>query len=72
MGKKQYHPMIELIVACEIAGKALLKISGGLQERHNQDLQAIESYVEAIDEAGNDVLKALATYTAACEKAGAL
>lgn len=60
--QKTYDPMIELLVACEIHGKALLMIAGALQERHNNELEATEIQIEGIDQAGNDVLKALAAY----------
>ena len=61
---KTYHPMIELTTACEMAGHALLKIAGGLQERHNTEQSATGTQIEGIDQAGNDVLKAIAAYTA--------
>lgn len=64
MGKvKKYHPMIDIIVACEMAGHRLSKIAGELQERHNSDLTATEWQVEAIEQAGNNVLAALAKFT---------
>lgn len=59
---KKYHPTIELTVACQMAGQNLLLIAGALQERHNQDLEATELQIEGIDQAGNDVLKAMAAY----------
>ena len=59
---KKYHPINELLVACQTAGVTLIKISGALQERYNEDREAGELNLEGIDQAGNDVLKALAKF----------
>ncbi len=63
MAKKADPPILDLLVACQMAGIMLLKTAGQLQERLNEDREAYETLCEGIDCAGNDVLKALAKYT---------
>lgn len=60
---EKYDPMIELLVACQMAGQHLTMMAGGLQERHNQEQAATETQMEGIEQAGHDVLKALAAFT---------
>lgn len=54
MAKHKYDPIVDLLVACEMAGTALVKVAGSLQEQFNRGEQASGICLETIDSVSNE------------------